>query len=102
MAVSGEYTIQLMGNALGTSTNCDGQFVKEFDPDGNDGRGTLVVTDKQSAAIGFKDHHDALEYWRQQSTTHPYRDDNKPNRPLTAFNVVIERVDKTSGVGWPE
>lgn len=34
----------------------------------------------------------AMECWKTQSTVQPLRDDGQPNRPLTAYNVVIEKV----------
>jgi hypothetical protein len=31
--------------------------------------------------------------WKRESTTHPTRDDGRPNRPMTAFTVTVIEDD---------
>jgi hypothetical protein len=68
-------------------------YVRDFDPDGNHGRGTLKTTVRAAEAKQFASIAEAHDFWRQQSSTHPLRDDGKPNRPLTAYTVSIFSLD---------
>jgi hypothetical protein len=67
-------------------------YLETFDPEGNGGRGTFAFTALATKAKPFKSMSEALDYWRTQSATVPFRPDGKPNRPLTAFNVSLEEV----------
>lgn len=66
-----------------------GLYVKHYDPSGGNGNGDIQTTTNRAEAKEFADKGHAFEYWRAQSTTHPWRPDGKPNRPLTAFTVEI-------------
>ena len=44
----------------------------------------------RTQALKFMDAADALDSWRQQSTSLPLRPDREPNRPLTSLHVMIE------------
>lgn len=68
-------------------------WVESYDPDAYDGRGHVVLTQDISQALPFLSRTAAREYWRKQSKRKPWRDDGKPNRPLTAWSVEIEPVE---------
>lgn len=68
----------------------EGAYVSEFDPDTLDGRGHVGWTTDPAKAMRFADIGAAMTAWRMPSTTHPLRDDGKPNRPMTAFTVMAE------------
>mgnify|MGYP001563947691 FL=1 len=68
----------------------DGQYVRSYDPDGNDGRGDLEITSDPASALVFEDVKQALAAWKAQSAARPLRWDGKPNRPLSAFTVTFE------------
>ncbi len=84
--------IQWLAGGTTFAENVDGQYVKTFNPDAFDGRGAMTATPKIEDAIHFPDAGAAMEFYRQTSTIRPLREDGKPNRPLTAFTVSIERV----------
>lgn len=73
-------------------TPVDGAYLLAFDPNGREGRGVFVWTDEPEWAMKFETVGAAMDEWRRTSTTHPTRDDGKPNRPLTAFTLVTEEV----------
>ncbi len=85
--------IKIICNALLIPGPEDGQYIKEFHADTDEaGLGKVIVTADINEAKKFADAEEALNFWKQQSKRCPYRDDNRPNRPLTAFTVEIERV----------
>ena len=49
-------------------------------------------TNKLDDAMKFADFMMAYDFWQTQSLRRPFRSNGKPNRPLTAFNVLIESV----------
>ena len=69
-----------------------GNYLKWADVEAFEGRGDAVFTSKIANAQRFATFEAATEFWKQQSKTRPLRPDGKPNRPLTAFNVTIEKV----------
>jgi hypothetical protein len=88
--------IQIASLIDGTRTPFDGQYVVEYDP-GRQGfePGTgkpmlchLVTTPDIESATRYTKL-EALALWRAVDPEHPVRRDGKPNRPLTAFSVVI-------------
>lgn len=86
--------IEWLGGHEVIPSTIEGSYVQSFDVDANDGRGDLVVTFDKKNAKQFDNGGEAVEFWRQQSTVHPIREtDGKPNRPLTAYTISIERVE---------
>ena len=71
-----------------------GQYLEAFDFEAHNGRGFGQFTTDLAHAMKFSSHIEALEYWRTQSHTQPFRTDGKPNRPLTSTTVCIEPVDE--------
>lgn len=69
-----------------------GPYLEWFNVDAYGGRGADSWTHDLAEAMRFPSFEAAMECWRKQSTVVPLRDDGKPNRPLTAYNVIIEKV----------
>lgn len=84
------YVIRIVCPAAGRS-NIDDQFLKEYDPEGHDGLGHVEATPNIEEAMIFADSKAAFACYRAVPASRPIRDDGKPNRPLTAFTVTIER-----------
>ena len=85
--------IKILGLNNGMPTPFDGQYVVEYDParPGVDPEGRpmiahLVTTPDRAKAKEYATAADAL---RELRRSHGERFDGKPNRPLTAFTVVI-------------
>ena len=84
--------MQLLSLADGTPTPMDGHFLVAYDPsiEGRDSTGKVLLC-KLETSPNLKD---ALklpflqmaELWRK---SYGMRPDNQPNRPLTAFSVVL-------------
>lgn len=90
------HVIKIVGRA-GDVINRDprasfGEWIKSADVDAYDGRGDVETTFDIDQALRFPTGGDAFAFWRQQSTVRPVREDGQPNRPLTAFNIVVERA----------
>lgn len=83
----------LMTQGTLLSSEHAGQFLAEYDPDHDDGRGRIVWVEDPDDAIHFENAIDALQVWRMTSVVHPWRDDGKPNRPLTAHTVEPMRLE---------
>jgi hypothetical protein len=77
---------------IGTPYPIDGQYLKHFDFDADNGLGFGEFTDNIQEALLFDNAADALEFWRTPSTVKPLRLDGKPNRPLTSTTVHICEV----------
>jgi hypothetical protein len=88
--------MRLVGSATGVKTLVDGEYLVEYNPNANGGRGDLKTSADRADARRFPTAGDAMEFWRQQSKRRPYRPDGKPNRPLTAFSVEILAEDAES------
>jgi hypothetical protein len=85
--------IRIAGLVSGKASDFDGMFVVDYDPttlpDGITST-KLQVTNDPSKARRFSSAAEAMEFYRQVSPNEPARYwDGKPNRPLTAFNVVL-------------
>ena len=75
----------------------NGRYLQAADVEADNGRGTVEVTEDIEKAMKFSSSLKAIQFWRQQSKTHPLRPDGKENRPLTAFHAMIENVKKDAG-----
>ena len=84
--------IRILELATGERTDAEGQFVQEYTPDGNDGRGDLLLTGNAGQAKRYPNAVAALRDWKRVSETHPVRLDGKPNRPMTAFTIRTVNV----------
>jgi hypothetical protein len=89
--------------ARGLATAYDGQYVKEYDPnrngkspDGQDMLCHLVTTPNLADAMKFADQQAARQRALEVDKRAPTRPDGQPNRPLTAFNIMLEQVQSDS------
>lgn len=85
--------LQILSRADGLPSGVDGQYVKSYTADGNEGRGDLVLTRHRGQAKRYPSKLAAMSEWKRVSSTHPTRDDGRPNRPLTAFTVTVIEDD---------
>jgi len=67
----------------------DGMFLVEFDPEALDGMGTCSWTAYPEQAMKFDSAIDGFKLWGTQSRSRPLRDDDKPNRPLSAHTIEM-------------
>ncbi len=86
---TGEKIIRVLGYAIegGPGLPYEPCFLKAYDP--NSQHGHLTFTPSPDDALRFADVLCALKCWKQQSTTHPLRDDLRPNRPFTAYTIEV-------------
>lgn len=84
------YSHGLVGNVL-TESAGDVGYLKSYDPEAGDGRGAAVFTDLISEAMSFPSADAGWELWRSSPASRPLRPDGRPNRPLTAFTIEIQR-----------
>lgn len=68
-------------------------YVVSCDVDALGGMG-VVEFGPRDKAKRFPDAGEALRYWKRQSAIRPFRSDGKPNRPLTALTVELQRVEE--------
>lgn len=69
-----------------------GKYLEWSDPNARRGRGDERWTDDPAKAKRFPSFQAAMDCWNAQSTKVPLRPDGKPNKPLTAFSVTVEKV----------
>ncbi len=65
-------------------------WLKSYDPEAHNGRGAVKFTDDVNEAITFADRRAAFACYLQVPKIRPVRDDGKPNRPLTAYTIMID------------
>lgn len=65
------------------------KYVRSYDPEAYDGMGDLVATTDKSLAMKFASSEEAVEMVMSSPKSRPFREDGKPNRPLTAFTLAI-------------
>lgn len=92
--------IVVVGFENGMPCPIAGQYLKTFDFEAYGGQGYGTFTNDPAKAKQFPDKGAAMEFWRTQSRTRPFRSDGRPNRPLTASTVEIAEIGKhfTAGV----
>lgn len=84
--------IQAVGYADGRECPQAGQYLETFDADAMDGRGFATFTDDLAKAMHFLSSEQAFTFWHTQSKVRPLRPDGKPNKPLTAYTVMLVRA----------
>jgi hypothetical protein len=87
------YIIQILGLASGEPSSGVGQWVHRYDPDAQDGRGELFTSSSVQDAQRFPTTAAVIAFYQQQSKHHPWRGDGEPNKPLTAYTVMVEKVE---------
>jgi hypothetical protein len=86
------FVLQIVGFANGEPCPHAGHYVESFDHDASEGHGFGVFTPDIRGAMQFATAGEAWDFWRRQSRVNRWRPDGRPNRPLTASTVTIERV----------
>lgn len=76
----------LRGAANGMATPYDGQFLKDFDFEAENGTGVITMTRDPGEAKRFPSMVEAFEFYKTVPSCRPLRGDLQPNRPLTATN----------------
>ncbi len=66
------------------------RWLQSYDPEAHTGRGAVLFTNDVSEAITFADQRAAMACYLQVPKNHPVRADGRPNRPLTAYTVMID------------
>jgi len=70
------------------------EYLEAYDPEALNGRGSFRWTKDKSKALKFKDAGEAFKLYRTIPFNHQVRkSDGMPNRPLTAFNIILEDAD---------
>lgn len=85
--------IRIIEDAAGFKSPLAGHYVRGMDPDKYNGRGHIMTTTDPDKALLFDDAMAAHDFYSMRSKAHPWRDDGKPNRPLTAFTVSIGPIE---------
>jgi hypothetical protein len=86
--------MQIISDAAGLTEYHNGNYLEDYDPNANHGMGVIVSCQDISHAKRFSDTMAALECWKAVSLERPRRNDGKPNRPLTAYNIVLQQVSE--------
>lgn len=86
------YVLRCLGFANGTPCPHDGYFVRSFDHEAHDGRGSGEFTRYVHLAMKFDTIEDALKFYRRIPKCKPLRDDGNPNRPLTCMHAEVTRA----------
>lgn len=85
--------ISLEGKLMSDSPEfVSGCYLKEYDPEAHNGRGSAIFTANIKDAATFTSFGQAFKAYRGVPRCRPLREDGEPNRPLTAFTVMIEPV----------
>lgn len=69
-----------------------GQYLKMYDPEAFDGRGSCDWTPDPELAIKFANTTDAVATIMTAPVARPVRADGAPNRPLRAYSLSIQEV----------
>lgn len=85
--------MKLWGAANGAPTRYDGQFLKAFDFNANNGQGLADMTPDLQYAKRFPTMADALTFRNRVPASRPLRPDLQPNRPLSATNWEFITVE---------
>lgn len=90
------YVLRIFSFANGRPSSFDGQYLVEYDPtragvspDGRPMTAHIVCSHDLAQARRFTDQAAAHAYWTTESGMPPPRD-----RPLTAYSVMIERIEE--------
>ena len=93
-ALASEATALALTIAATQNAVVEGDYLEWSDPDAKDGFGDDRWTPDLAKAKRFPDFAAAMNCWKAQSRVRPIRDDGKPNRPLTAYSVMPQRIDE--------
>lgn len=98
----GPVVIQLVGLMNGQPHPLDGRYVKSYHPGPASmplGQCLLLTTRHAAQAKFYASHAEAHAEWTRIDPRQPTRpNDGKPNRPLTAWNILITRASEAAAV----
>lgn len=83
------FVIKCVGVGADDTGPLVGQYLRDWDLEADQGRGTSVWAPEINQAAVFASMAAALGAWHAQCTSVPVRPDGMPNRPLTAYAVEI-------------
>jgi hypothetical protein len=89
-------SLGLVGGAV-VATGSDKGFVSKYDPSAYLGRGDIAFTWDVDKAIKFASQAEIFAFIMQVPPDRPTREDGRPNKPISAFNLVIEPMEKAGG-----
>jgi hypothetical protein len=78
--------MKMWGLADGSTHPADGQYLKGYDPEAEDGRGEATFTADIEDAAHFDNMVEAFRVYQAVPRCRPLRPDRRPNKPLTEFN----------------
>jgi hypothetical protein len=84
--------IRILGMVNGMPTDADGSYIADYDAESD----KLTVNPNIEYAKKFADLTEAMELWKTTSPTQPVRDDGKPNRPLTVYNIEVTEYQEVT------
>lgn len=87
------FVIRCVCLATGQLTIYDGQYLRAYDPDGCEGAGKMHWTSDIEEAKKFQTASEAISLYSQVSTVRPKRADGMPNRPLTAYHLMLDAIE---------
>lgn len=70
----------------------EGEYLLSCDFEAYGGRGSVVWTALPERALRFPSVEKAMRFVRTVPKCNPVRPDGKPNRPLTAYHILIEEA----------
>lgn len=92
-ALADEATAVALAVAAVSNSVVVGKYLEWSDPNAKRGMGDERWTGDVSKAKQFGSFSEAMECWKAESTIRPIRPDGKPNRPLTAYSITVEKVE---------
>lgn len=92
-ALAHEATAAALAVAAAAGEITHGPYLEWSDPDANNGMGAERWTPELSKAKRFASFMDAMNCWKAQSTIRPYRDDGRPNLPMTAYSIEPQKIE---------
>ena len=72
----------------------DFPYLLSFDPEAFNGLGKVSFTRDRSRAMQFSSQEAVIKFWGTQSQRVPFREDGKPNKPLTALTIMVDGDDE--------
>lgn len=85
--------VRIVGAVGDIATPHDGHFLMDWNPHTEYGHLEVYSTAIKYKAKRFAEAKDALDEWNTVSNVQPTRPDGKPNRPLTALSILIEKEE---------
>ena len=87
---SAAYIRRGFGNGAAWVEDGVGEYLADFDPEANEGRGKLILTPDPVKAKRFSAANETILFMQQIPPGQRWRDDGRPNRPLTDFGWELE------------